>query len=574
MEDEGCKFCFKLPKDGLALRSVAIVEGVPELRFDASPKVPTITEEDAAIACRLASEEKRPEFFYIGIPFGHPFFGRQYKNYRPDWLRGTSVGELLSESDWAMKCLHIGARSNESKTAFMSWSKTSQLQGLATWPDFPSGEDNPSVGSVIMSCESVKVQKGDDFLQFLEEPKMKIEDQTNPLYSRFITEKLPSIAYYDEPLFLKMQEILKLILVAEWLKEKGVKISQQWIEQHTTGPGVGDSSFRAVEPPSKIIPRPTNVMVPSSDVAVKTREAEQYRFLAECGVRRCYGWHDHGSGEMEMFMEDGKPFIQRKSVRAVVDKRVTVCDQEIDAAKIMLNIQLPPNVPTPVMTAESEEKITKLLPPSSNEEVSGPLGPMVLDVKVDKHITEESVELTVARTMQICPPHALPQMKDTTVIRVSVSDYDKLYGSYDPNEPLGITENGEPIIPQVESWSELFSQTVPWPHTWQFPYIGVGEPAASGGVSTRSIPVTETPVRAERSKREWVPHGQYKSSGDQLAVRAQHGISEGMIAHSNDLLKLFYCGDSSEDHDGVFCVCIIASHACMYFSWPSLLDRQ
>ena len=522
MENEGYEFRFRLPKDGLALRSVALVEGVPEIRFSASPKVPTITEEDFAIACRLASEERRPEFFYIKIPFDHPFFGRQYKHYSPDWLRGTSVGELLAEADWTMKCLHIGARSNESKTAFWSWAKTSQLQGLATWPDFPRDSESCG-GSIIMSCESVKVQKGDDFLLFVEEPKMKIEDQTNSLYSRYITEKYPSIAYYDEPLYLKMQEIPKLILAAEWLKEKGVKISQKWIVQHTTTPRVG--AVERKKPPSEIIPRPTNVMVPSSDVTVKTREAEQDRCLAKCGVMRFYGWQDHGSGEMVMCMEDGKPFMQLQSLRMVVENRVTVGDKEVVAAKLKFNFPIQaPNVP---MT-EFEGEITKQLPLSSNEEVSHPLGPMVLDVKVDNNITEKSIELTTTMTMQPCPPLALPQRKDTTVVRASVSDYDMLYGSYaDPNKLLGIMEGGEPVVPQVQSWSELYSQTVPWPHTWQMPYIGVGEPAASGGVSTRSIPVTETPARAER-RTEWVHHGQYKGCGDRLAVRAQRGIPEGM----------------------------------------------
>ena len=44
-EDDGFTFRFTLPSDGLALRSVAIVDDVPEIRFDASHKVPTITEE-------------------------------------------------------------------------------------------------------------------------------------------------------------------------------------------------------------------------------------------------------------------------------------------------------------------------------------------------------------------------------------------------------------------------------------------------------------------------------------------------------------------------------------------------
>ena len=40
--EDAIAFHFKLPATGLALRSAAVIDGVPELRFDASPKVPTM----------------------------------------------------------------------------------------------------------------------------------------------------------------------------------------------------------------------------------------------------------------------------------------------------------------------------------------------------------------------------------------------------------------------------------------------------------------------------------------------------------------------------------------------------
>ena len=134
--NNGYAFRFKLPSDGLSLRSVAIVDGAPELRFAASPKVPTISEEDMAVAIRLAAEGKRPEFFYIGIPFG-PFSGRRYKRYIPQWLRGTSFGESLADADWNMKCLGLGARAKDHESPFSAWQETSNLDNLATHLDFP-----------------------------------------------------------------------------------------------------------------------------------------------------------------------------------------------------------------------------------------------------------------------------------------------------------------------------------------------------------------------------------------------------------------------------------------------------
>ena len=59
---------------------------------------------------------------------------------------------------------------------------------------------------------------------------MKIVDASNSLYSKYISEIYPSIAYHDEPRFLKMQELIKLILAAEWLTEKGVRKSEQEVD--------------------------------------------------------------------------------------------------------------------------------------------------------------------------------------------------------------------------------------------------------------------------------------------------------------------------------------------------------
>ena len=231
MDTNGIVFQFKFPTEGLSLRSVSI-EDVPTLTFDAAnpSHLPALTEEDVAVVARLVMESKRPEFYYKVIPPTHPFSGRQYKEYRPQWLRGTSVGDLLSEVDWSMKCLSIGARSNEDKTEFWGWEKTSKLEGLATSLDF--FKDKPS-GSIIMSCKSVEVEKTDKSLTFVSEPAMTIKSDDSSSYTDYITTHYDSIAYYDEPLFLKMKELIKLILAMEWLKQQGVKFNNKWMTERT-----------------------------------------------------------------------------------------------------------------------------------------------------------------------------------------------------------------------------------------------------------------------------------------------------------------------------------------------------
>jgi len=548
-EEDGFAFHFKLPAEGLALRSVAVVDGVPEISFDASLKVPTITEEDVATAFRLASEGVRPEFFYIPIPFWHPFFGRQFKQYLPAWLRGTSVGELLSEADWTMKCLHIGARSNEDKSKFWAWEKTSQLEVLATRLDFP--DDNPH-GSIKMSCEFAKVQKDENEMVFPEEPKMRIVDDSNSQYSKYITEKLPRIAYGDEPLFLKMQELFKLILAAEWLTKKGVKVSRRWMMDQTAKPDPvekaieGTTSYQLQDetnrPPEEMIPQPATRVSQPSDMTVPTFEVEQ---LAKFGTDlphgnthfprwrkwewpqetcRRYGWHDSGSNEMIMFEEDGTPCQRQQSLKFFFNKKVILDGQQREEKSAWLSLPLPPHIPHPSdSVSELGQQFVKQLQKSYHQDFNDAFGHITMDSQA---IGKGGAELKVTDTIQAL---ALPQLEETTIMKVSVNDYNMLYGEMDPNKPIRPEIPGlcEEVIPNVSSWNELFNETVPWPHVWQVPYIGVGEPAESGGVTTRDIPVREETMKSGRPSSESAWVDQYKKRGSQLAVRAQWETNQG-----------------------------------------------
>ena len=77
-----------------------------------------------------------------------------------------------------------------------------------------------------------------------------------------------------------------------------------------------------------------------------------------------------------------------------------------------------------------------------------------------------------------------------------MNNYDLLYGHMDPNQPIKQRIPGvcEEITPNVKSWNELFRETVPWLRVWQVPYLGVGMPVASGGVTTCDIPTTVSSI--------------------------------------------------------------------------------
>ena len=543
VEDGKFVFHLNLP-EGLGLRGVGIVDGKPEFRFSASPNTPTISEEDVAAALRLAYEGERPEFFYIGILPGHPFFGRQFKQYKPQWLRGTPFGETLSEADWKMKCLHIGARSNEEKTEFWAWQKTSKLDGLATRFDFRNTRPKTG-GSIIMSCNLVKVQKGVNEMLFEGEPRMRINDETNMRYSKYISKHFRAIAYHDEPLFLKVQELIKLVLAAEWLVEKGLKVDEDWMMNCTRATvkssqpqavkaidasGCTDAVNAVKEPPSEMIPQPVNFNPPNRNVTVTTNEAEENRAVAKKGVRRRYGWYDRGLNEGVMFDDDGTLYQQQRSLKLLKLINAIVNGKPTSTEFLQLYLPLPSNVPIPPMS-EIGHYAKQLLPTqSAHQEFTNVLGQISADIKVENNVTDKGIELKVTRELQ--PSHLQTPLRvvQTTTAKISVDDFDFLYSGVDPNMPIlpEIPGKCEAVIPNVNSWTELYNETVPWPHTWQSPYIGVGEPVASGGVSTRHIPVREEAIRPRKPVTETSWKDNVKRRGQELVVRGLNVISQGM----------------------------------------------
>ena len=544
LEDGKFIFPFNVP-EGLGIGSVGIVEGKPELRFRPLPNTPKITEDEFAAALRLAYEGKRPEFFYIRILPGHPFYGRQFKQYKPQWLRKTAFGEVLSEVDWKMKCLNVGARSNETKSEFWAWKETSKLKGLAMLYDF---RDTKSGGSIIMSCTSVKVQKSNNELVFQGEPRMRINAESNMRYSKYISKKFDAVAYYDEPLFLKMRELVKLILAAEWLVEKGVKVDEEWMMKCTQPKVTLKEGLKAIEengctidsmivrePPSEMIPQPVNFQLPNSNMTVNTKEAEMYRSLTKQGIRRRYGWYDRGLNEGVMFEEDGTLFRQQRSLKMVIEHTSSANGKVTEQGFLRLHLALPSNVPLPMMS-DFGQSVTKLFPACSvqHEITDDSLGHFSANLNVEHCVRDRCAEMKVSREFQPSFPSTSLCVKETTTTKVSVDDFDTLYGDMDPNLPIRpeIPGKCEAVIPNVQSWSELYNETVPWPYTWQTPYIGVGEPVASGGVSTRHIPVREETMKPRAVDSETTWKDGYKRRGQELVARAVNVVTKGMSMHT------------------------------------------
>lgn len=180
-----------------------------------------------------------------------------------------------------------------------------------------------------------------------------------------------------------------------------------------------------------------------------------------------------------------------------------------------------------------------------------PLGLLSVDIAVEKTITESGIEVKIVSTRVPASP-VLPKVEVTTTLRASMNDYNMLYKGMDPNMPIRpqIPGISDAIVPNVQSWSELFAETVPWPRTWKMPYDGVEILSATGGVSTCSIPVKETvatrsgvqvptkaAVGANMPVRELKRQGQYvKQSNGLVGVEARRGKREEAMRVRSDMV--------------------------------------
>ena len=493
----------------MALRSASLVDGVPELSFSASRNVPTILEEDIATVCRLVSENKRPDFFYISFPPTHPMYERRFFKYHsPLWVRQTAVGELLAEVDWSMKCVSLGTKTNEEKTVFESRSRSSHLKDLAASCDFPSEKER---SSIIMSCDHAKVQKSENEIVFPEEPKMKITDGCSSQYTKYITDNYPSVAYYDESKFLKMQELIKLILVVEWLyNEKGVRMNEEWIMSHTSKSkkdGSLEPSMRK-EPPNKMVPKPAAFKPPNSDVAIKNWALQLYKTATResMGERR-FGYYDFENSSAITFKGDGTPCPPQKYLNCGIEFHSTALPEE----KMQFYI------PIPLTPEEFRDKVLESLPKSSHREITPQAAAAVDDLS-----KESGVELKVTESLEPIPELAL-------TVTATVTD-GKMYTDQDHNQLIRpeIPGECEAIIPKVKSWDELITEwTVPIPCMW---VQGNREPSAMGGISTREFRVEEQPLRRTPAHKETQWKDNYKKRGHLLVMRAQHITAQGMSA--------------------------------------------
>eukprot|EP00118_Oscarella_pearsei_P017180 m.169397 g.169397 ORF g.169397 m.169397 type:complete len:573 (+) comp38993_c0_seq1:611-2329(+) len=224
-----------LPEKGKCLLGVIIetVDGKkrPKLLFGESrlkgmesPKM-----EEFAAALRLAYHDNiRPEFVFRTISSPHPFAGRQYCDYNPDWMRWTALGKLMIEADIWMKLLASNVKPKPTNEGgFVPWNRNTNMKGgLKTRFRMKSER---SSGSIFLVCKKVGIDKTGESLLFPEAPEMAIRADTSAQLSKYLTSIYDDIVFDGAPILERIRELPKMIVIAEWLKDKGVELDEEWL---------------------------------------------------------------------------------------------------------------------------------------------------------------------------------------------------------------------------------------------------------------------------------------------------------------------------------------------------------
>jgi len=121
---------------------------------------------------------------------------------------------------------------------------------------------------------------------------------------------------------------------------------------------------------------------------------------------------------------------------------------------ITLGIPLPPNVTTEPKQLLNFIRKQFPLSQSSQQTITGILGPLSLQISVTKNVSENGVELDITESIHLSPDTP-PLLQNTTTIRASVHDFNMLYKAMNPRSQIGRSRSGEAIIPNIKSWSEL-----------------------------------------------------------------------------------------------------------------------
>lgn len=252
-----------------------------------------------------------------------------------------------------------------------------------------------------------------------------------------------------------------------------------------------NSVSRIKKPPYEMIPELGVIKKPTSYDRVETVEALHYEYLKkEHGVTRRYGYIDYKSAQM---MEDGLPSSSLKCIKLCITDNLYFLNMLAASKKSYTYILMSGEVKE---IEQTKKEILKWLP--DNSQITAPV-----PVSVDKRVNDtNNEEWKITQSFQPHHPLTNDNLPLTMTKTISVLKSNHF-----------ITESPSMPTPKILS--------VPVPWVWQHPFVGIGMPMASGGVTTRGFGIKQEKLHEAKETYPETQH-RYSRKGSELVVKAEH----------------------------------------------------
>ena len=335
-----------------------------------------------------------------------------------------------------------------------------------------------------------------------------------------------------------MKEIVKMIMIAEWLKLKGITADDKWIRKHTKPKYKSSPITVATDHQSEELMEILGSLDCLKNINAKCTSLKQLlqKMIKEIESKDSF---PSTSSPANQEIETGLMYCLSSVIHDVFGGWSIVKDCLSNGTHLQTSTNTLKNLTT---EAEVQSPSFNLkadvdsIPPEANPGKKSVLTPgdnQSVEVNTTQTagtkeiFAHDILDLPLASLLGKCTATVLPgvcvefdklsiNVKSTVVhlngvtkyvdaaqneinqeytTRIGVDDFDSLYADMNPNQFIALcvhvaTKNSPGFIhgrvPNVCSWNELYSETVPWPQRWMSESSSIY--TTTGGISIASIP--------------------------------------------------------------------------------------
>jgi len=183
-----------------------------------------------AIALQVRLREGKEPFFSLDPTEGSASSSMQEKKFDPEWLAGTSVGDVLFQADYHLKELSMGEAEQPIIGMKSCLDSSNQDWSAREWFVVKTAEvqlsaDGRLVPKVRMGVEAREQIQGDNGL---EDVQLSRPDHPAAQYAAAFTRYFDLIAERRSVIF-HLREMAKASVLAKFLVEAGVNLEEGWL---------------------------------------------------------------------------------------------------------------------------------------------------------------------------------------------------------------------------------------------------------------------------------------------------------------------------------------------------------